>query len=813
MLFGKKEYSMPLKKYFEIQRPEYVYLQLTPNNAIRNYNSSKVAQAVATLHKNTVKDLYENILKVVRKEESKIFIKAPVKVSYFIYVEKEKVEFYVILPKTHLGLIKEKIGDTWKNITIDQVEEVPQFSNEAIMYQLNFKKEDALSLEIDKRTNTLLSSQLNIIDFMEEGDRVGIFYNFMPCGQRQFKADYKKTMQKIKNREPVEKFRLDTTYILNNVFNFIFITVDILKEAILEVISGEESKSKDNNKELSVLEVALGIIKNEDKTNATKKKESATVLRTQFAVVAESKDKARARSNAVALCESYNSISSKEAGGNELIYSRVKGDREDLKFWKRKPVEFTPEAYELKNIGTNYVSIDECENLIVLPGRELLDTYKIIKKIDTFETQVPSQIQTGIIRAGVSTFKGKPSNVYHTEDKELKNTAICICGPNRSGKSTLFANMVYDAIKDGRTVILPDFCGKCQLSDEIAAVIPKEKILNINCHDWNTLQGFGYNEIASKDDSIFELYNCAKMKAAKVKELINLVNDGDNDLEGRMERYLEYAALIVFVCNGPVNDVFKALKDHRLRHKYIDSIPEQLKNDMEEYITELLEIDEWSKATKDNPAEVIGTKQGHIAAILSRVHRLKQNAYIELMLKKDTENNINLLQEIQKGKLICIRMYDSMFVTQQQKDIYVSYWITKIWGALQKRYCDIEQDKLVQTVILIDELYQTKNCEKYLTMILSQMPKYRTKLVLSCHHLGQIPVIQEELKSASCSYMFIAGSNKKNFNAMKEEFEDKGYSLEDLLHLKRYTTLDLLAYEDGYWAGITKLPPPIKKEH
>ncbi len=165
---------------------------------------------------------------------------------------------------------------------------------------------------------------------------------------------------------------------------------------------------------------------------------------------------------------------------------------------------------------------------------------------------------------------------------------------------------------------------------------------------------------------------------------------------------------------------------------------------------------------------------------------------------------------MQEGKLVCIKMYDSMFATQQQKDIYVCYWITKVWGALQKRFCDVKEEDLKQTVILIDELYQTKNCEKYLTMILSQIPKYRAKIILSCHHLGQIPIIQEELKSAMCSYVFIAGSNKKNFTAMKEEFEDKGYTLEDLLHLKRFHALNLLAYEEGYWAGITKLAPPIK---
>lgn len=131
-------------------------------------------------------------------------------------------------------------------------------------------------------------------------------------------------------------------------------------------------------------------------------------------------------------------------------------------------------------------------------------------------------------------------------------------------------------------------------------------------------------------------------------------------------------------------------------------------------------------------------------------------------------------------------------------------------GSLAKRFCDIKEEDLKQTIILIDELYQTKNCEKYLTMILSQIPKYRAKIVLSCHHLGQIATIQEELKSAMCSYVFIAGCNKKNFTTMKEEFEDKGYILEDLLHLKRFHALNLLAYEEGYWAGITKLPPPIE---
>lgn len=777
--------SMKLKDYFQIQNPTYIILKITPDTSIRNYNSSNIAKSIQYM--------YRSITQRIRKEEKKLIFEASVKCSFFIDIQKKSVQFYFIVPEKYLGLIKEKIMETWPKTTIEIITDITPFSSEALKYQLKYSKEDALSLNVNKKCNEPLNSILNVIDILEEGDRIGIFYNFMPYIQKGWRVEYQRTIDKLKNNEPIDREKLTYRYILKEGF---IILINLVQDFI-DIISDFFGADKKDQSQ-SLAEVALTSLMLEDKkklSNATVAKKDAVVVSTQMLVVSDSEDKKRQENNAIAVLEGYKTISE----DNELIYKKMS-----------KKNTFYMTDFKIAGVEENKLSVDECQNFLELPGRELLQQHKIIEKIDVLESEVPLQLQSGIIRAGENTYKGKNTMVYQTEDKELENTSMCICGPNRSGKSTLIANIVNDVMCNGRTVILPDFCGKCQLSDELAAVIPKDKILNIECNVWDTLQGFGYNEIVPKDDSIFELYNCAKMKAAKLKELINLVNDGESDLEGRMERYLEYAALVVFVCNGSVNDVFKVLKQHVLRHEYIEKIPVKLKETMEEYISELLEIDEWSKATKDSPAEVTGTKQGHISAILSRIHRLKQNAYIEMMLKKETDNNINLINEIQQGKLICIRMYDSMFATQQQKDIYVCYWITKVWGALQKRFCDIDQDNLVQTVILIDELYQTKNCEKYLTMILSQMPKYRAKLVLSCHRLGQIPVIQEELKSAMCSYMFITGSNKKNFIAMKEEFEDKGYSLEDLLHLKRYHALNLLVYEEGYWAGITRLPKPIK---
>ncbi len=101
-----------------------------------------------------------------------------------IDIQKNNVDFYFIIPERYLGLIREKITETWPKVTMEEVTQVKQFSQQAIKYQLNYSKEDALSLNVDKKTNEPLNSILNVLDIMQEGDRVGIFYNFIPVVQK-----------------------------------------------------------------------------------------------------------------------------------------------------------------------------------------------------------------------------------------------------------------------------------------------------------------------------------------------------------------------------------------------------------------------------------------------------------------------------------------------------------------------------------------------------------------------------------------------------------------------------------------------------
>ena len=177
---------------------------------------------------------------------------------------------------------------------------------------------------------------------------------------------------------------------------------------------------------------------------------------------------------------------------------------------------------------------------------------------------------------------------------------------------------------------------------------------------------------------------------------------------------------------------------------------------------------------------------------------------MELMLKKDCSENINLIKEIQKNQLICLKMPESMFSTEEEKDVYCTYWINKIWGALQQRHAVIVEKSRTKVNLFVDELYQVPCCQTFLKTKLNQIAKKTAKIVISCHSLEQIKYIRPELKNASTSYMLISGCSKDNFYELKEELEP--FELDDLLSLKRYYSLNMVKVGDGYSKFITELP-------
>ncbi len=779
---------MKFSKFIQIVRPEYLYIKLTPNYSLRNNSTYKIARTINSLYKNIFQNIKKEqvqVIKLLGREfllGTKYSVTLIPKVAYYIYMEKQCIEFYLIVPRQYFSVIKEKIGDAWTNITVSEVDEkdVPQFSAQAIKYQLCYAKEDGLSLAVDRRTNELLESNLNIVDVLEEDDRVGVFYNFIPSAQFGWRSSYQATMDKIRKNIPVDRNKVNASYLLRMALSIVSDLID----DITGVFAGNGHLLKPDNPIASLERALTGVTSARAISDATFQKATDTIIDTQILALSESSDRLRQHNNAKSLAQSFDSISE----DNRLVMRPFRG-------------RFNPLSFRINGAEISKVSSKECSNFLALPGRELLERYSFIEKVQTQETEVPEDLRQGIMCLGESTFRGHQQPAYLSNDFDYRMLSLVLIGPNRAGKSKFLANIARDAINAGECVVIPDFIGSCQLSQEIASVFPPEKVLEICCDDYETMQGLGYNEVPSSSNPFIQ-YKNAKEQTALLMTLIDSINAEEANFTAKMGRYMEAAALTVFLSGGSINDVFNVLLNHKRRREYIKRIPEAQKENMQEYLDYLLELDNYEKG------QVVGTKTHLIMGAIDRLHRLKVNAYLEMMLKKGIENNVDLVKEMQKNQLIVIKMPQRMFLTDNEKDIYTTYWLTKLWLALQIREEQIgDRKKMTKVNLIIDELYQVNNAEKFLMKKLSQLPKFNLKPIISCHYLNQIRIIREELRSANASYMLISGCDKKNYNELASELYP--YTEEDLLGLPRYHSLNLIKCERGYGKFITKLPRPI----
>jgi hypothetical protein len=777
---------MKFSQVVSVIKPQYIFLKLKPNNSIRNQSTHLIARTISTLYKNIFQSIRaeeQKAIKLLGKEfllKTKCSFQVQGKIGYYIYIEKKKIEFYFIIPKQYVSMIREKISDVWKNITIDEIKELPTFGDKATKFQLVYENEDAMSLSVDRRDNDLLQSNLNIVDVLEEKDKVGIFYNFMPSRQESFKYSYKATLEKIKKGLPIERNKMGMGYL----FKLGVGIVDGLVKDVSEILAGKNEKQGESWLETIVDRLQGGPKKTHDGTDNKIRKQ---IIPTQIIVFSESENRLREVNNGRSLANSFDVISE----DNKLIPKKMRGKVNLLKY----------------NLGAevNKMSDEECQNFIAIAGRELLERHNFIDKVETLETQVPEDLRSGVLRIGESIFRGMKQQAYLSTDKEYKQLTLVLIGPTRAGKSTLIGNLSYDAIKNGECVVLFDFIKNCELSDEVATLFPPDKRLFIECHDFNTLQGLGYNEIPVSADPFIRYANAKKMTTQLIT-LVDSINSDDTTFSARMNRYMTSAALTVFLSGGNVKDVFAILQNHNKRLEYIQKVPLSQMENMEEYIGYLKELDEIDKKT----GEIRGTKLYAVEGIISRLNRLKDNPYMELMLKKGTKNNINLVDEVQKNQLICIKMPETMFSTDNERDVYTTYWMTKIYLALQVRSENIpDRNDQRKVNLIIDELYQVQNTEQLLKQRLSRMAKFGMKPIISCHYLNQIKHIRDELRSANASYMLISGCDKENFKELKSELYP--FTEEDLLKLPRYHSMNLIKCKDGYGKFITKLPAPVEE--
>ena len=753
--------SMKISDYFEFRQNQYEMLQLIPTKSNRNNQTDKIAELVNKMYRKTDKLIY--------KENKKVIIEQQYKFSFYIHIEKQSIKFYAIIPKIYLNQFKVKFRDTWKNIQIETVDELPIDVNQCTKHQLSYKYDDALSLKTDLRTNELLNSNLSITTIMEEGEITGLFYNFIPTSDKSniyFKTNtYPNSIKRFKNGENLKKSKNIKDYsvfLLKNLIDFI----NDLLNCILNT-------NKNNSLMINHLQHEI--------SPSTKRKGEKAICKNQTIIIAKSSKKEREIELSKTLANTFKSISD----NNELIITEITKDI-DIK------------RTIINHITVNKTSIEEDSNFINMPSTDVIKQFNMIEHNKVLELKAPSCLEKGEVRIGKVKNKENMQEVYYSTEEQIKRLGRVLLGSMGSGKSYYMQNMAKDIIKSNRGLVDIDYIDKCQVADKIKFIAPSDKVIEINFNNPNQLQSFNYNELTFKeDDDIYYKVNISMQKAEQMQLLLDSINDDNSKLTPRMLRYFYAAATVVYFKNpnSSMKEIVNILKYPVKREELIDHMSDEGKMVLEEELEDLKDL---NKVDKKGNIENYDSK---IDGILDRVAWLKTNLFTKLAFNKTAESNIDFVEALKENKVILIKIPEQYFKSRMIRNVIATYFLNKIWISKQI-------DSSTHTELFIDEIHQCYNCQLLMQNILVECRKFKLTPTLALHYLDQLtPKCKSSVLASGSSYLLLQGCDTKAFKELSTYFEKDGYTETDLAELERYHALCLIKNEENnYSSFIAKLP-------
>lgn len=751
--------TMLLSKYFEVVNPTYTTFRITPHSSCRNYNSSTIAKTMSTIRHR------------IHKEEKKYVVETKMKCVYMIDIYKDDVRFYFIVPTMYKTMVKEKLSATWPTATIEESAEEMKFSSESVYYTLQYKQNDALALNVDKKSNVLLNNMLNVIDVMEQGDRITVMYNFAYINNWGWQTKSEQIQNKYLNNIPIPKEPTGWAVGLNLLYKL----CDFLDDLTNKLLNMNVSESNP----LTELKNAL-TMNSKRLSSESLQKRNDTVLGLNIGVISYANNKTRANQNAIMTCQSFRSLD----GDNKLEYYKCQ-----------------PNKYAKNKIG-----VEESSCLLQLPGRELLQQHKI-GHVNVTEVRVVEELLSGYISTGKATYKGNTVQTYVSSKKEIGCLPFVRVGPMGCGKTFEDLMDAKKAIEAGDGVIVIDYIKHNEFADSVKELTPPNRLIEINMSNEDHLQAFCYNEYKIHGDTPKDRMKCANKKQQAITELVDAVYIGD-PLSGQMRKFFTSACNVVLIQDhASLKDVMDCLEDYEARSNFINDIPIDLAPYLTEQVKTLQQLDD-IKITKTKTLDEKGkevvvevprgeTRYSKIEHIVDRINIMKETLEMQLMYEKSPENNVDFADAMDKGKVIIIKMNSDDFGSEHIRNILVTFFISKIWLACNVRGKQAEPRKCH---VYLDEIFQAPTAYEPLRKILKQCRKFRLRLVFTAQMLSDLKELNDGLKSSGASYQLMQKADKSNYEYLKEEFMKHGFTLDDLLNLKLHHSLNLIAHSDGYCA-------------
>ena len=730
-------FSIPISKYIEIKNQEYIYLKLIPTKSIKNNKTYDILRLV--------NKMFINLNKQIQIQDKKLVIQTQLKASYYIYITKEKINFYFIVPKIFYSKFKIKFKEVWKAVEIEECDNMPIIKNGS-QYQLMYKKKDFFSTNADMRNNELLNANMTIMELLENQEEVGILYNFIPISEKQinyFKISCLKFIKEYKENS--------IKYTKNPYFNVIIRILDYTIEFINSTLDFFFNSKQTKNK-----------ITYEKLSDNTIKKSKSDICKTQIVLNVKGNNQSHSKTLIESLVNTYNEVND----DNEFICKKIKNGN-------------------IKSLNT---SIYECANFISLPGDTLIKQYNNIEHNNVYDKSIPNCLKRGNIFFGNSL---KNEKIYFSTDKELSRLGRVVIGGMGSGKTHFMLKLAEQIIKKGDGLVVLDIIKDCELAESIKKITPKDRLIEIDCHNPNQLQGFCFNELTYDSlDKYDKLAKCME-KANQLHILLNTIND-DTKLTPRMIRYFYSACTIVFYNNfdASFEDIRRVLIYPNERKKALESLTEGQLFLLQDEVSNLKELN------KENKNGTIENYDSKIDGIIDRISILQTNLYIKLAFNKSANDNINFVKALKENKVILIKARERDFTNRNIRDVIATFFINKIWLSKQ-----LNAD--TRTEIFIDEINQFPTAQNMLQDTLTECRKYSFIPTISLHFFNQCNrKCKEAILSAGFNFILLNGADVRNFYELEVLFNKEGYEKTDFVNLKRYQALCLIKNEETTYSSF-----------
>ena len=759
-MIKKKTESIKLSKYIEIQKAEYTHIQVIPSKSCRNTNTDKILVLANTM--------YKKLDRLIRIENKKLIITSKLKLSYYIHITKRCTEFYFIVPTVFYSQVKTKLSETWKNVEIKKVNALPININDCTKYQLSYKLNDVLSLNVDKRSNSLLNANLSVLEILQDDEAVGIFYNFIPMSQKE------QNYFKVSSQEALNNFRKGINLKKSkNIVDLGVISLKFLVDFINGLLNAFLSEPKNSHNIINHIEKST--------SSSTQRKAKSDIIKTQAIICAKSDEKEREKQLCTTTFNTFSNIN----GDNELEMEEVK-----------KNIDIYKDDIKVKY---NYTSTLESGKFVNVAGKDIIEQHKNIKHNKLLELRAPKCLEDGEVRLGEVKHKDDKQMTYYSTDEQMKRLGRVLLGPMGAGKDYYMTNMAKDIIKVGRGLIVLDYIDKCQLADNIKAITPIDRLIEINCANPKQLQSFAYDEYKYNDsDKEVDKIDICMQKAQQYNMLLDTINDINSTLTPRMLRYLNAAATIVFRVNqySSFKDIIDVLKNPTKRDNIISLLPASAKELLQDEIDDLEEL---SKRDKKGNIENADSK---IDGILDRISKLKSSSiYTKLSYISESTNNVDFIKAINEGKVILIKIPAKRF-SKTMRSLLATFFLQKVWIAKEQGATE------TQTELFINEIHQSYHCQLLMEDILVECRKFNLTPTLAMHYLSQgTKKLKESILASGSSFLLLSGCDKKAYDELKHYFEKDGYSENDLVELDRYNALCLIKNEETQYSSfVCKLP-------